>query len=308
MQEEDMIRSVLIVAIALCLNPSTSYAQNPKFTVTAASASIYQAPSAASPVIAQSPKGAVLDVRGEVAGWIEVAWPTTGKGIAYVRDTTGVKRPMTIEEFVHSTPAPLAPASSPDSANPSTAYIGEAVRAVASAGTPRQNANAAAPTYRPVTHFMGIGARMAALTPLAPKLGVTGRLWSRKRVGVQLEIMRDATTNAATAERVTSLQFAPGLLYALPSTVSDYVWVRPYFGGGPAIYRSTLRSTDQTEIASSSSSALGLQFFGGSEFTFAGLPRFALSADAGYRRMPTGPLGFEHRNVRFALSGHWFVR
>jgi hypothetical protein len=120
--------------------------------------------------------------------------------------------------------------------------------------------------------------------------------------------MRDASTNAATAERVTSLQFAPGLLYALPSAISDYVWVRPYFGGGPAIYRSTLRSTNQTETASSSSSAFGLQLFGGGEVTFAGLPRFALSADAGYRRMPAGPLGFERRKIRFALSGHWFVR
>ena len=149
---------------------------------------------------------------------------------------------------------------------------------------------------------------MAALTPLAPKLGVTGRAWSRAGVGIQLEIMRNASINTSTAEHVTSLQFAPGLLYALPSAINDYVWVRPYFGGGPAIYRSTLRSTNAMEIASSSSSALGLQLFGGGEVTFAGLPRFALSADAGYRRMPVGPLGFERRKVRFALSGHWFVR
>jgi hypothetical protein len=143
---------------------------------------------------------------------------------------------------------------------------------------------------------------------LTPSIGATGRVWSRRRLGVQFEIFRDATTHAATAERVTSLQFAPSVLYALPNAVSDYFWVRPYLGGGPTIYRSTLRSANPAEIGSSSNSSLGLQLFGGGEVTFAGMPRLAISADVGYRRMSIGFAGFERRKIRFALSGHWFVR
>ena len=105
-----MIRFALAVAIALCLSPSQLYAQSPRFTVTAVAANMYQAPNAGSQVIGQSSKGAVLDVRGELAGWIEVAWPDAAKGIAYVRAGTGsvekpvpnrvateVRKPMTID-------------------------------------------------------------------------------------------------------------------------------------------------------------------------------------------------------------------
>jgi hypothetical protein len=31
---------------------------------------------------------------------------------------------------------------------------------------------------------------------------------------------------------------------------------------------------------------MGLRVYGGSEFTFAGMPQFGLSADLGYRHMP----------------------
>src|SRR5947207_10193892 len=75
LQEAHMIRFALAVAVALCLSPVRLYAQGPRFTVTETSASVYQAPNAGSRVIAQSPKGAVLDVRAEAADWVEVAWP-----------------------------------------------------------------------------------------------------------------------------------------------------------------------------------------------------------------------------------------
>ena len=192
-----MIRFPLAVAIALCLSSSPSYAQSPRFTVTAMSASIYQAPSAGSPVIGQSSEGAVLDVRGELAGWIEVAWPKAAKGIAYVRAATGriekpvpgrvatgVQRPMTIDEFVHGTSASGSP-------NPSAAYVAEAVEAVSAASTPRPNVTASNATYVAPAHFVGLGGRIGDLTP---SVGATGRVWSRTGVGVQFEIFRDART------------------------------------------------------------------------------------------------------------------
>jgi len=179
------------------------------------------------------------------------------------------------------------------------------VRAVAAASTPRSNVTASNLTYLAPAHFVGIGGRIG---DPAPNLGGTGRVWSRARVGVQFEMLRNARTNAATAERLTSMQFAPSALYALPNAVSDYFWVRPYVGAGIMIDRSTLRSANPAAIGSSSDKSLGLQMFGGGEVTFAGLPRFALSADVGYRKLSAAFAGFEQRKIRFALSGHWFVR
>jgi hypothetical protein len=303
MQEVHMTRFALAVAVALSLTPSLTYAQHPRFTVTARSASIYEAPTVVSPVIAQSPQGAVLDVRRELPDWIEVAWPSTAKGIAYLRASTGVQRPMTIDEFVHGTSVQTPPSAS-GSPDQSAAYVAEAVAAVSAASTTRPNVTASNAAYVAPTHFVGLGGRIADPTR---RVGGTGRFWSRAGVGVQFEMLRDART-LATFERVTSLQFAPSVLYALPNAVSDYFWLRPYVGGGATIDRWTLRSADSTEISASSSHSLGLQLFGGGELTFAGLPRFALSADVGYRKMQTGLAGVEHRKIRFALSGHWFVR
>ena len=315
-----MSRFALAVAVALCLSSVPLYAQSPRFTVTALSASIYQAPSAGSPVIGQRSEGAMLDVRGEAAGWIEVAWPNAAKGIAYVRAASGriekpapnrvatpLQRPMTIDEYVHGTSTGLVPTSLPASGspNPSAAYVAEAVAAVSAASTSRSNAIASSATYVTPAHFVGLGGRIGN-----PTLGVgaTGRVWSPNRIGVQFEIFRDARANVVTAERITTLQFSPSVLYALPNAVSDYFWVRPYVGGGATIHRSTLRRANVAEISSPTESSLGLQLFGGGEVTFAGMPRFALSADVGYRKMQPGFAGFERRKIGLALSGHWFVR
>lgn len=318
-----MIRFTLVAAIALCLCPLTSYAQNARFVVTAPSVSIYQAPNIGSPVIGHSSKGAALDVRGEITGWIEVAWPSAANGVAYVRAlmgsvekpaatrvATGVQRPMTIDEYVHGRSAAQVPASlsATGSPNESTAYVTEAVEAVSAAATPRPrvvpSAATSNATYVAPAHFVGLGGR---ISDVSQTVGGGARVWSRAGLGVQFEMVRDAKTNSTTAERLTSLQFAPSVLYALPNAVSDYVWLRPYLGGGPTIDHSTLRPANATEVSSSDSS-LGLRLFGGGEITFAGLPRFALSADVGYRKMQAGFVGFERRKIGFALSGHWFVR
>ena len=322
-----MIRFILAVAIAICLSPSQSYAQSQRFIVTSTSASIYQAPNVGSLVIGHSLEGAALDVRRELLGWIEVAWPTAAKGIAYVRAATGsiekpglnraapaVQRPMTIDEYVHGTSAAQAatsPAAS-GSTSPSAGYVADAVAAVSAGSTARQNVTTTNATYAAPTHFVGLGGRVGNVSTnfgdLATNIGATGRVWSRNRVGVQFEMFRDARTNAATAQRVASLQVAPSVLYALPNAVSDYFWLRPYVGGGATIGHSTLRSTNSLDVSSSSHKALGIQMFGGGEVTFAGVPRFALSADVGYQKARAGFAGFERRRLRFALSGHWFVR
>jgi len=57
-----------------------------------------------------------------------------------------------------------------------------------------------------------------------------------------------------------------------------------------------------------SDTRLGFQAFGGGEVTFAGVPRFALSADLGYHWRPTSFAGFELGGLGLSVSGHWYVK
>jgi hypothetical protein len=160
------------------------------------------------------------------------------------------------------------------------------------------------PAYVVPTHFVGLGGRIGGVTQT---LGATGRAWSRKRLGVQLEMSRDARTNAGL-ERLTSQQIASSVLYALPSRVGDYMWLRPYVGGGTTFYHTALNGTTLTPGEPSTDNALGLQAFGGAELTLAAVPRFALSADLGYHKWPGSFAGFEPRKLGVKLSAHWYVR
>jgi hypothetical protein len=307
-----MTRWVAIVVVALCLSPSWVGAQTTIFTVTVQSAGIRQAPANGSPVVGYKAKGDVLDVRRNLGSWIEVAWPTAPTGVAYISSSMGligqsappVRRPMTIAEYM-STSAPATPALAPTGA---TCACVEATAASAQGTGAR--ASSAAPaiqpgtTYVAPTHFVGLGGRFGGATQSA---GATGRAWSRKRFGGQLEISREARTNAGT-ERLTSQQIAPSVLYALPSRFSDYLWIRPYVGGGATFYRTTRPSTMLAAGESSADNGLGLQMFGGGELTLAAIPRFALSADLGYRKWPGSFAGFEPRRLGLKVSGHWYVR
>jgi hypothetical protein len=131
--------------------------------------------------------------------------------------------------------------------------------------------------------------------------GVSARAWPHRHLGFQVDMSRYALTNPALPGRVTAIQLAPSAMFRLADRVTDYVWVRPYFGGGVMLHR-------QNFGAGVSDTTLGYQAFGGGEFTFASVPRFALSADAGYRWSRNPSPGFDFRGVTFSLSGHWYFK
>ena len=107
--------------------------------------------------------------------------------------------------------------------------------------------------------------------------------------------------------RVTSTQVEPSILYALPDRVSDYFWLRPYVGSGANFGRHTLRGT-LGDVDVVSDDRFGLQAFGGGEVTFAGVPRFVLNADLGYRWSRTPFAGLDFNGLGVAVSGHLYVR
>jgi hypothetical protein len=137
--------------------------------------------------------------------------------------------------------------------------------------------------------------------------GASARGWSDGPVGAQLEVSRAALTSAGAPDRVTSVQFAPSLLYSLPDRVSGSVWLRPYVGGGLDWYRVRL-SSGIPGATSVSENRWGLQTFGGGELTFANVPQFALSADVGYHWARTPFAGMDLGGLGLSVSGHWYVK
>ena len=294
-----MNRHASVVAIVLGLMPSLAAAQSTDFTVSVQSAAVRKSPSTGSPIVGQAPRGAVLEVTRDIGSWVKVTWPEAPDGIGYVHQSMGkLAQRATREERLAATFASLPPpepvdmplltadqqASSIDMSTTRTIYI------------------------PPPTHVFGLGAQMTGASGATPGYGFTSRIWSRKRLGVQLDLSQTTMTSTLSPERLRSTQFAPSLIYSLPDYVGDSLWLRPYFGGGAALTRSKLTSGTPEVSAAVSESVFGLRGFGGAEFTIPNMPRFAISADLGYQWSQQPFAGFDLGGVGFALSGHWYVK
>jgi opacity protein-like surface antigen len=157
----------------------------------------------------------------------------------------------------------------------------------------------------PPAHVVGVGGLM---TGSRLGFGVTARAWSRKRLGVQMEVARYSSAGAAAPDRLTSTHFAPTALYGLPDRLTDYVWLRPYVGAGMSFRQQTLKGAGPDAVAIASQRKSGLRVLGGGEMTFSSAPRFALSADAGYE-WPRAPFaGVDAGGPVFSVSAHWYVK
>jgi opacity protein-like surface antigen len=292
-------RHASVVAIVLGLIPSLAAAQSTDFTVSVQSAAVRKSPSTGSPIVGQAPRGAVLEVTRDIGSWVKVTWPEAPDGIGYVHQSMGtLAQRATREERLAATFASLPPpepvvmplltadqqAASIDMSTTRTIYI------------------------PPPTHVFGLGAQMTGASGATPGYGFTSRIWSRSRLGMQLDLSQTTMTSTLSPERLRSTQFAPSLIYSLPDYVSDSLWLRPYFGGGAALTRSKLTSGTPEVSAAVSESVLGFRGFGGAEFTIPNMPRFAISADLGYQWSQQPFAGFDLGGVGFALSGHWYVK
>src|SRR5206468_4086555 len=84
-----MKRFVVALSVALCVSSASLHAQTPVFTVQAASADVYKAPSTGSPVIGQATRGTRLPVTRELGSWVKVSWPRAEDGVGYVHVSMG---------------------------------------------------------------------------------------------------------------------------------------------------------------------------------------------------------------------------
>jgi len=125
--------------------------------------------------------------------------------------------------------------------------------------------------------------------------------------GVQLELSRYAPASLDAQQHLSSVQFAPSLMYSLPDKLTDYVWIRPYLGAGVNWYRSTVGSTTPG-ADSTTEDGLGRQVFGGTALAFASAPQFTLSVDYGYRWKMAPLSSVDMNGPGFSVSGHWYVK
>jgi hypothetical protein len=305
-----MIRHAAAVAVVVFLSPSFLpglCAQSPEFTVGPEPADVHKGPSTINPVIGTASRGAVLKVTRELGSWVKISWPPAEDGVGYVHVSMGS---MVNSSLPPSRQTVRAATTSPTSIAPITSRTGRPAPEAptpAATGVQGQRTGAVAPPspVRSVSipHRVGLGGLMGGSTL---GYGASARASVGGRFRVQLEASRYALTSAAQ-QRLTSVQFAPSLLYFLPDKVTDYVWMRPYVGGGVSLYRSTLSGTTAagTSVADS---RMGRQVFGGAEVALAGAPRFTLSADFGYRWRQTPFEGIQLGGKGLSVSGHWYVK
>lgn len=306
----------ITLALVLVAAATPAVAQEPEITVTAASASVHKGPSTGSPVIGKVPQGTVLEVTRHLGDWVKVTWTEAPDSTGYVHLSAGTlgaggasgrrgtpPRGRDAQARAHgssSTSRPALPAPRPgELAGRTRTTVLHAEPIVHDHEVPD------AVYITPPSHRVGLGGQVSGS---ALGFGGSARVWSRRKVGVQVDFSRFALTSQLEPGRVTSFQFAPGVLYALPDRVSDYFWLRPYLGAGLGFQRHRFSDAAAAGVAVSES-RVGLHAFGGGEITFASLPRFALSTDIGYRwREETPFAGFELGRMTFSISGRFYIR
>jgi hypothetical protein len=294
-----MIRYALAVAVAVCLTPAWAEAQTNVLTIHIAQADVRKVPSIASPVVGQAPRGSVLEVTRNLGDWVKVSWTADPDGFGYVRVTAGtLSRTTGPVPGRAAEPRPSRAAVDPEPSSP-TAYVRNDVADV----DRRILARSQASEYvMPPTHRIGLGGLLSGATI---GFGVSGRAWTKRGLGVQVEMSRYSLTAPAAASRITAIQFAPSVLYSLPEALTDYLWVRPYVGGGARWASSTLNPGTPASISEKRRS---WQVFGGTELALSNAPHIALGADLRYDSSRRPLAGFDFGGVGFSLSAHWYVR
>ncbi len=289
-----MGRYAATVALLLMIGASPVRAQKATFVVTSMSADIHKAPSTGSAVVGKAPRGKAFEVRRELGSWVAVAWPEGDAGIGYLHMTWGTMSGGSGAETssAASATSSAVPAASQTEASATTSRLGQ---------TPGPRV-VSAPAPSLPSHVIGLGARIGTQ---ALGVAATGRAWTQRRIGGQLELGKSTYTTAFGAAQLSAMQFAPSIIYSPRNLVTNAVWTRPYIGGGVNFYRSTFRSS--SGFPDVVDSGVGSQMFGGAELTWANLPQVAVSADLRHLWAPTSN-GFELGGTGLSVSGHWYVK
>jgi hypothetical protein len=293
-----MLRRAAAVILALALNPALLHAQVTVFTVTVPSAEVHKGPSTVNPVIGHVSRGTTLRVSLNLGSWVKIPWPSAPDGVGYVHVTMGRLSSSSTADGAATTNTLPRP-SSASAAAPGSEPVPPQVRMSAREPVVARDQL----TGTPIRHIFGVGGLVGSMS----SFGATARVWRHSRFGIQLGVTRDIVKSDIAAGRVTSVQFEPELAYALFDRVTDYVWIRPYVGSGVSFRHQTLK-VSPAALESMSDNGVGFRVFGGSELTFASVPRFGVSVELGYRRYPAPFAGFDADRLSVSIAGHWYVK
>jgi hypothetical protein len=293
-----MTRRTAALILAITLNPALLVAQDTVLTVNVPSADVYKGPTIVTPVIGHVPRGTVLPISRNLGSWVKIAWPDASDGVGYVHVTMGRLGPSSGDAPARSVSPRAASAPAPVTTTiplKGRTSVGEQV-------VPRGQLNGT-----PASHIFGVGGLLGSIGSLGSmsNFGATVRAWRNNRLGIQFGLTRD--TMPAGAGRQTAIQLEPGVVFSLFDRVGDYLWIRPYVGSTLTVRRQTF-SVPGLGLEPTVDNGVGFRVFGGSELTFASIPRFGLSADLGYRRFPTPFPGFEANPLSVSIAGHWYVK
>jgi hypothetical protein len=169
------------------------------------------------------------------------------------------------------------------------------------------NTPGAQPVYvTPATHRFAVG---GVVTGSSIGYGASARTWRRRHLGVQFEMSHTSQTDAAVPGQLATTRFEPTVLYALPDQIGGAFWLRPYVGAGLHVRHDSLSPTVTDVQPSTSDNVFGLHAIGGGELTFAGAPRFVLSAGVILRHAGESSIvEVDDKAVGFSLAGHWYFR
>jgi len=304
-----MVRRMGIVVLALALNPTAVRAQDAVLTVTVPSADVHKGPSTVTPVVGHVSRGTVLPVSRNLGSWAKVTWPNAPDGVGYVHVTMGRLGPSKADPSdanmsPRTSSAPGSTTSAPASATSALGSATQTIPPVTRKPASERMAVRGELSDTPITHIFGVGGLVGPMS----SFGATARAWRSDHLGIQLAFARDAMTSDVAPGRVTSIRFEPGVVYGLFDHVSAYVWIRPYVGSLLSFRHQTLKGSTPAATESASDNDIGFRVFGGSELTFAGAPRFGLSAELGYRRFPTPFPEFEADRLSMSIAGHWYIK
>ena len=289
--------------LVFALSATALYAQTPQntrdaqFTIKVASADVHKAPTQASPVVGHATQGSVLLVTRELGSWVRVPWPPGPDGEAFVHVSAGtLSRGIVTDSSYISADVARTSASAFSSSSSSSA-----------SADPRPAPRAAQSQYVGLpSHTVGVGAVMAT-EHFA--FGGSGRFWFTRHLGAQLQLTHESFTNADND--FSTVSFLPSAIVTMRDHVSDYLSLRPYFGGGLTIGHTNMRPTTVVgvdPVESSSKSVMGYQFFGGGELTLASVPQIGISLEAGYRHAGESFDGVDASGLTVLASGHWYFR
>jgi hypothetical protein len=299
-----MTRMRIAIAAAFCLTATTVHAQGTHFTVSAASASVYKAPTNVSPVIGEAKQGATLEVTRDVGSWVKVTWAKAPDGVGYVRKTAGTMG--SLGPAVAAAPSPGASRAASVAGSPAPAAPGSAPRAATSQTGPGVRTQPAAlpAGYVAPSHRFGVGGQVGGS---AVGSGFSARGWSKsQKYGVQFDVTHHSMTNDVFFTQMSSTQFGPRVLYAFRDHVSDSTWLRPYAGAGAHVLRVSV--TDPLTGVAESDTRMAAQFFGGTELTLSAVPRLGLSADVGYQWYQSPFVGYTLDGMMMTVSAHWYFK